>query len=293
MFLLRSWWARFTVLVILAGALLIPRTSLQRGSVWAVALAAVAATGIGLIRLSGRERADLRLVRQSGEIASPRDGQRIAVCGVIQAEAENLVSPVWKRPSVLYHFTVLHSESVSPGVGGGSKDVVDVAGYGAIPVHIEGPRLTVRLGGFPILYGFEDKYIDSPAARANVSESLRSMQFEELQKGEIEWVPLMDDMWDGRAPVIRNFRRGEGRPIEQCRFHEATVAPGDRVCAIGVWSAAQSALMAAADQELWLYRGSKETVQETLASSVGCGRVLGVLMIVGSVVAGVWVAGVL
>src|SRR5687767_12150029 len=83
MLLLRSWWVRFGIGAILAGALLLPRLPLTRGLVWSVVLSAVAATGAGMIRLSGRERADMKLVRQCDEEPVLRDGARIAVCGVI------------------------------------------------------------------------------------------------------------------------------------------------------------------------------------------------------------------
>ena len=258
------------------------------GIAWGAGLALVAAIGIGLIRVSRRERADMKLVEWSDRMTAPRDGARIAVCGVIEAEGETFESPVRRRPAVLYHYTVLHSESSR----GTTKDVVDAAGYGATPLRIAGSPLTVRLGGFPVLNGFEEKYITSSAARENAGEYLRIASFEEMRKGEIEWVPQMDDMWDGVSRVVRDFKRGSGRPIEQCRFHEGSVSPGDRVCAIGVWSARQNALVPAKGQELWLHRGTRETVHEALSSSVGCGRVLGILLVAASIAAALYLAGV-
>ena len=178
MFLLRSWWARFLIAALLAAVLLVPRLSVGRAAAWSAFLAAVAATGIGLIRLSGRERADMKLVDRSDGQTALRDGTRIAVCGVIEPAGELLESPVWKRPAVLYHFAVLHSEQSSPGVSDTLKDVVDFAGYGATPARVVGPTRSAGLGGFPVLYEFESKYIDADAARHNMRDYLRQARIQ-------------------------------------------------------------------------------------------------------------------
>ena len=70
------------------------------GIAWGVGLTLVAAIGIGLIRVSRRERADMKLVEWSDRMTAPRDGARIAVCGVIEAEGESFESPVRRRPAV-------------------------------------------------------------------------------------------------------------------------------------------------------------------------------------------------
>lgn len=290
MVLLRSWWARFAILAILSGVLLLPRMSQSRALLWSIGLAAVAATGIGMIRLSGRERSDMRLVEQSDRVVSPRDGERIAVCGVIEADGEPLQSPVRNNSSVLYHFSVFHLESSTTSEA--SDEVVDFAGFGATPARVTGPSFTARLGGFPTLYGFDEKFIDSPNARENAREYLRFATFEEMTKGTIEWIHIMDHMWDGRSEVVRDFRKGEARPIDQWKFNETSVAPGERVCVIGSWSAEKGALVAGGGLDLWLYRGTKDAVLEILSSSVGCGRLVGILMTAGSIATALFLAGV-
>ncbi len=288
MMLVRSWWARLVILAIVFAAIVVPKMSPARAAAWSIGLAAIGATGIGMIRLSGRERRDMKLVEQSDRVTSPRDGERVAICGTLEADGEPFASPVRGRPALLYLYTVLHYERFSPSSRAGRKDVVDYAGYGASPARIEGAKFSARLGGFPNLHDFGEKYILSSEARERVKEHLRFARFEEKRLGHIEWIEVMDDMWDGRERTARDFRQGSGRPLEDCVFHETSVPPGQKACAIGIWSAAEKALIATKEQGLWVYRGEKETVREVLATSVGCGRFLGMLMIVGSIGAAIF-----
>lgn len=243
----------------------------------------MALIGFGLLRLSRRERGDARLL--DAPVASPRDGQRIAVCGEIEPEGEPFQSPVRDKPAVLYHFKVYHLESRPS--SDARSEVVDFAGYGAMPFRVAG----VALSSFPILHEFDVTGIASDAARTRMKEHLRFARLEPMERGRIEWLSVPEPgMWDSRSRVVRTFTRGEGRPIEQCRFNETVVTPGEKVCAIGIWSSAQNALVAVKGQDLWLYRGTREHVRETLAVSVGCGRVLGVLLIAGAIAAAAYLA---
>ena len=285
--LIRSWSARFVILAAIAAAAFLPRLE-DRGSAifWSAGLAAVIATGIGLIRMSRRERADLQLLNRSDGLGTPIDGERVAFCGKIETEFEPVLSPVRKAPSVLYHYEVYHHASASPGAGGGTKTVIDFAGWGAAPFRIVRAGESIRLGSFPHFYGFDERRITSETARNNLSEYFRSATLVERAPGKIEWVHLEEDMWDGRSRIRKDFRQGEGRPIDKWWMNESAVTPGEPVCAIGVWSAQRGALVDAGDEkELWLYRGTKDQVRQTVQTSVGCGRVLGFILIAGSVVA--------
>ena len=290
MVLLRSWWLRFAIAFVLAASLLVPRLTTGRAVGWSLCLAFLAATGIGLIRLSRRELADMKLVQRSDEVTSPRDGERVAVCGVIETDEEPLPSPVRRRPSVLYHYSIVHSEPGGP-TSDVRKDITDFAGYGAVPSSVRGPRFSARLGDFPTLHDFGTTAIQTEAAPDNVREWIRWARFEPSPRGTIEWVHVGEDLWDGRSRLVRDFRLTGGHPVDRCRFNETSVSPGDRVCAVGFWSAERNALVAGKGQPLWLYRGTKETVREVLSSSVGCGRFLGMAMIAGAVAGALYLAG--
>ena len=203
------------------------------------------------------------------------------MCGEIEPEGEPFDSPVRNKAAVLYHFSVYHMES-RPNSNARSE-VVDFAGYGAMPFRVGG----VSLGSFPTLYDFDVRGIDRDDSRERMKDFLRFARLEGKERGKIEWIQIPEpDMWDGRSRVTRTFTRGESRPVEQWRFNETVVAPGDKACAIGVWSASRNALM-----DPWLYRGTRETVKEILGTSVGCGRVLGFLLIVGAIALAAYFAG--
>lgn len=239
--------------------------------------AAAAVIGVALLRLSRRERGDMRLLDAASP--SPRDGERIAVCGVVEPEGEPLTSPVRNKAAVLYHFAVYHMERRRRSL----IEVLDFAGYGAMPFRVSG----VRLASFPTLHEFDVKGIHSEEARERMTEYLR---FGRLEQGEGSRNASLSvpepDMWDGRSRVTRTFKHDAGRPMDQCRFHETVVPPGEKVCAIGVWSASQNALT-----DPWLYRGTREHVRETLSVSVGCGRVIGVLLLLGAIALAAYFAG--
>lgn len=247
----------------------------------------VALAGFGLLRVSRRERAYIKLIDRP--VTSPRDGQRVAVCGTLEAGGEPLQSPVRHYPCVLYHYTVLHYERWQTGTKS-RKEVVDYAGYGATPCHVEGPHFRASLGAFPRLHDFGEKYFSSDASRSNMKEYLAFTKFAEMKRGEIEWLDVSDDLWAGGATVTRDFRSGSSRPIEECQFHETAVRPGERVCAIGIWSSERNALVATKEQALWVYRGRPETVREVLSSSVGCGSFLGFLMLTGGIAGIIYLA---
>ena len=241
-------------------------------------VAGLFAIGVALLRLSRRERRDARLLDHP--VPSPRDGQRIAVCGTIEPEGEPLTSPVRDKPAVLYHFSVYHLESRRDA---GIADVVDFAGYGAMPFRVAG----VAIASFPILHDFDVKGIDSDEVRSRMKDFIRFAPLEHKERGKIEWLSVPEPgMWDGHSRVTRAFTRGESRPVETWRFNETVVSPDEKVCAIGVWSKSENALT-----EPWLYRGTKETVRETLATSVGCGRVVGVLLIAGAIALAAYLVG--
>ena len=289
--LLGSWWLRLAVFAVLCASLLVTRMPRGRAVAWSLACAFGAATGIGMLRLSGRERADMKLIRRSSWNDAPGDGERVAFCGIIEADDEPMESPVRKRPCVLYHFAVLHLGRWSVSVGGGTKEVTDFAGYGVTPCRVIGTSGSVRLGGFPTLYGFEEKSISSDSARQNVREFLRGLRFEELARGDIEWVPIGEELWDGRTKTVRNFRAPGADLHDRAIFNEASVGESDRVCVVGRWSERERAVVTSKDQELWLYRGDPETVREILSSSVGCGRFLGLVLILASVGTALYVGG--
>jgi hypothetical protein len=289
--LLGSWWLRFAVFAVLCALLLVPRMPVGNAVAWSLACAFGVATGIGMLRLSGREHADMKRIQRSSWNDAPRDGERVAFCGIIEADDEPIESPVRKRPCVLYHFAVLHRERWSVSVGGGTKEVTDFAGYGATPCRVIGTSGSVRLHGFPTLHGFEERSISSVSARENVREFLRGLRFEERKRGEVEWIYFGEDLWDGRTKTERNFRAPGASLHERAIFSEASVGESDRVCVVGKWSESEKAVVAANDQELWLYRGEPETVRETLSSSVGCGRFVGIALMLAGAGTALYVGG--
>lgn len=271
--MLQSWWLRFGLFTLAFAALLVTALPKGRAILWALGLAAAASTAIGILRFSALAVRHRRLVLKPGSL---EDGRVAAVCGVLEPLGEPLRTPVLGRPAVVYHYSAWHY--VSSISKSSPNERVDYAGYGATPAVIRG----TRLGAFPTLEGIGEKNLESDAAR----QFLRAARFDELPKGEmIEYVWVIENMWDGRERVAKNFRRGDGHDLDQCRFNEHSIAPGTEVCAVGIWSAAHEALISGKDQDLTLYEGAPEKVAETLSGSTGCGVFGGVLVLAAVAVA--------
>ena len=250
---------------------------------------AVIAAGIGaaLLIYSVVARRDLQLLKRAGHVSSPREGQRIAVCGKLEIVGEPLLSPIRQRESAFYYWNAYHLE---PSVTSDSPDPkVDYAGYGAVPAAIRGPNFTAPLGVFPHVENVPERDIDTPLALANAREFVRFATFSALPQGEmIEYVPIIERMWDGKAPATRNFRRGAGHDLKSCKFSELSVAPGAEVCAVGIWSG--GVLIGTPRRGLMLHEGSPETVRERFSSGAGCAMFFGIVLLAVSLASSVFLA---
>ena len=249
-----------------------------------ITAAVTAVIGVALILYSRVAHRDRRLVAHADRVTAPRNGQLVAVCGTLEVSGEPLRSPIRRRECALYYWNSSHQV---PSTGEGTVPHIDYAGYGATPCVIRGSNVTARLGAFPSIETVAESGIASAETRDNLREFLRFARFSDLPKGEMfEYVEVIKDAWDGRSPVVKNFRRGSGYDLDKSAFKELSLAPGAKVCAIGIWSG--GALVGTTHRGLVLYEGSAEVVAENLSSGAGCAIGCGTLLLAGAVCAALY-----
>jgi hypothetical protein len=265
-------------------AMLIPRRGAVAGALWAVPLGAAMAIAVRA-GLSPDTRRDMRLLQRAKGLTSMSDGDMVAVCGTVEARAETLRSPIHDEEVVVYLYQMHHRERTGRK---STRQFVDYAGFGIVPAAVRSTELTVKLGSFPLLHDF-GKLAIQHGATEHAARFVRSARFDPLPAGEmIEYVDLMDKPWDGRSRYTVNFRRMEGYDPARDVVWEQRVRAGTPVCAIGIWSESERALVGAKDKPLRLFEGSADEVRALLGQGVGAGRALALLLTVGCVALTAW-----
>lgn len=250
------------------------------GILLAIPISIALVYAVGFYRRATITQRNLHLVERAPNLVTPHDGEVVAVCGAIEPLGETLRSPVSDEISAAYHYKFdrvvisgpKSSLQWSPGGGRTSMHHVDYTGYAVVPVVVRGPGITAALASFPALHDFGEivhKIEDETRpSLENFKRYIASATFEHVIDVRVEMLDVNDMVWDGRRKFTKDFRRHEGIDPAVSNFLEQRVHPGTSVCAIGVWSEGQKALVRGEKQAVELYPGTPEQMRERFASDI-------------------------
>lgn len=190
------------------------------------------------------------------------DGAVITALGHIRAEGPTLNAPFSGKPAVLYSYDINH-------ISRGRHDATttqDFSGYALTSCAIDSPHGAIRLLGFPLLTGFDNNNFDTEEGRKNAAAYLESTQFTDMEgfhPGAI-FSEVKELLTDDDGQFRKDWKMTEDRDLSNKHLHEQIVAPGEQVCAIGVWSAAKRGLVPTGTNVTRLLRGDPQQVISTL-----------------------------
>lgn len=173
--------------------------------------------------------AEAGMIRRARAGDSPRDGEKIAAIGRLVPNGSPLVSPLTKSPAVAYKY-----EIQSPG----KRSSLLYSGFALTPSTIQGSQRGMKLLAYPEL-DVKARYMWRGEAVENFREYVRSTEFRDPQVGRLResvaemMAQFKDD--DGSIRIDQKMTRSEPN-LENARYTEWVVRPGDQVCVIGHYS---------------------------------------------------------
>jgi hypothetical protein len=190
---------------------------------------------IGYVAGLRARRAERRMIRQALVGGRPNDGEKIAVAGTIASPFDTLESPIGKQRCVAYEYKAIPAQA---------EEFAIVEGFALEPMVIDGPRGSIRILAVPEL-AFDDKTYTLLEHYQNFREYLERTQFREHQpidfKREYQNFKTMLADDDGR--IRYDIRRDANLDVNSLTLKEKVLMPGERVVAIGRYSAAKNALV--------------------------------------------------
>ena len=218
-------------------------------------------TAVMTARDAAKVSGDSTFAGYSGE--QLEDGATVTALGHIRAVGATLSAPFSGKPAVLYSYDINHFSRRKRG-----NDTIeeDFSGYALTPCAIDSPHGAIRLLGFPLLQGFENINFDTEEGRKNAAAYLEATQFTDMEgfhPGAI-YHELKDLLTDDEGQFRKDWKMTEDRDLSNKHLHEQIVAPGEQVCAIGIWSAAKHGLVPSGVNVIRLLRGDPQQVISTL-----------------------------
>ncbi len=193
--------------------------------------------GLGLlasIRKPVTERAAL-----AGCLAGrrPADGKRTGIAGTIEAAGELLRSPMTGTECLAYRYEI----DLTVGAGRSRHRTVYFDGVALVPSAISTPAGSFRLLAVPEFdFGRED--VDPKRALFHWSEHVKTAAFETPEAARKTLAKQWTDDDGSYRSEKRHPTNGEV-PLEECKYHEDLIRPGDRVYAVGLYSEARGGIV--------------------------------------------------
>ena len=198
------------------------------------------AVWLGLAYIAGirDKRREAKMIRKATSGERPADGERIAAVGTIMAAGgEELESPFSKTRCVAYEYKILDHR----GKGVSTR----YSGFALAPAMIQSSRGSIRILAFADLDFPSEQVVDEQAHR-NAEAYLSSLPAESTRPGGIG--AAIEEFKKLAADDDGNIRSDIGDApssfdIHQMTLSEKVLKPGDRVCAIGLYSAQRGGLV--------------------------------------------------
>jgi hypothetical protein len=225
------------------------------------------ALGIGGLRKARLERRDANIVaRPEGP---PRDGERVAIAGTLEATGELLRAPLSGRECVAYDYSISHVPKPPAFIGrpknqnSQPSEVISRSGMAMAPSVIRSGVREVRLLAFP---GFErlaaSKLDDGTIERARGYIAATPFKEQSILSAPGQVAKVLED----RSGSLRvDWKMSSHEELEDSRFSERTVPAGAKACVVGLYSEKENAIVPQADTGgVRLIRGSREEALEFL-----------------------------
>ncbi|MGZ5571820.1 MAG: ankyrin repeat domain-containing protein [Usitatibacter sp.] len=219
------------------------------------------ALGIGSLLKARLERRDAAIVaRPEGP---PRDGERVAIAGTIEATGEPLRAPLSGLDCVVYDYSISHVPKPPPLIGKAKNQssqpspVIDRSGMAMAPSIIRSGVREVRLLAFPGLEGFPGSTLgDGTIERARGYIAATKFKEQSVLNAVGQVTKVMED----RSGSLRvDWKMGSHTELENSAFEERLVPVGAKACVVGHYSAKENAIVPQADTGgVRLIRGSRE-----------------------------------
>ncbi len=246
----------------------------------AVVLAILFHIAIVAALTSWRRSRDARLLRNSLRGELPREGQRTAVAGTIEAVGELLSTPFGGVPCVLYSYEIYRMVSSSSSRGSSHREV-DFSGLAMTSTTIRSSNGRFALCGFPYLTGQARATGSEPGRISAAREYIAQTTFERTLAYAGELAALDRAMATTTRSIRLDSQIRDAGQLHLARFEEEYVVDGARVCALGNYSAAEGGLVPGgnAEDRIHLIAGDGPQVLETLAGGARYSRVLATVML--------------
>ena len=240
-------------------------------------------TGIFISGVFGLFRAyrDGRRLRgaSSNAVGTFKDGQMVAVAGVIRPLNAPLAAPFSGTPCVAYDYDIVHIAHRSTDNGTETYEAHDISGLALTPSIIDTPTGGVRLLSFAMLEEFPRQLQNSPSARDRARAYVANTLFKPMGVTKVfsAFNALSEALTDEDGAVRMDWRMNDGEiEYETSTIRERLVLPGQQVSAVGKYSTEKRGLIAEGMTSLIQLRpGDAETatrqMMRTAWSTFGAG----------------------
>jgi hypothetical protein len=219
------------------------------------------ALGIGGLRKARIDRRDAAIVaRPEGP---PRDGERVAIAGTLEATGEPLLAPLSRQPCLVYDYSISHipkhallSENRSDPTSRPSP-VIERSGLALAPLVIRSNLREVRLLAYPGLEGFSE----SDLGEGTIERARRYIAATRFEEQSILDAPgqVAKVVGDRTGSLRVDWKMSSHENLEDSSFSERLVPPGAKACVVGLYSAAENGIVPQANVGgVRLIRGTRE-----------------------------------
>lgn len=234
-----AWFALYLLVAVSIGAIVYRRIGMIEPAAAAGLFGGgIAWVGLGFLAGIRQKFADLRMIRRGLTGEQPVDGEKIAVIGrIMPSGAQPLLSPLTRTPAVAYKYEI---QSIR---GKSSRTLYE--GFALVPSAIQSPQGTIRILAYPELL-LSSRPLPGHQVADNAADYIRNTEFREPFRTGIRqsFKELMAAFKDDDGS-IRTDQKNTAGPLDLSNvwYTEQVISPGDRVCAIGRFSAQRGGLV--------------------------------------------------
>jgi hypothetical protein len=174
------------------------------------------------------------------------DGKRAAAIGRIEASGlATITAPFSGRDCLAYEYEVYEMITMKTGRSGSTTTKqLYCSGFGLIPSQIRTKQGEIRILGFPLIDEFPKDFTESTDQRARAETYMMKTTFHNMKQNFKSIFSQFDDLFLDADGAVR---KDLGEPVKIENKHHLTeivVPRGSDVCAIGVYSKRNNALIA-------------------------------------------------
>jgi hypothetical protein len=240
----------------------------------AAAAGVLAWIGVGLFRGAYRSWSEKKLLAAGLSGAPPADGRKAALFGQLEPLQDSLIAPFDGAPAVAYSYSV----GQVIGSGKSRRDLVHYRGVGLAPSRLMAASGSYQLLAVPDFEGPAEQLSHGamlPHAEKYVAATSFQPQKASFKELEARWADA-----DGVYRSDISYVGDEHPSLIPCTLTQRRVAPGEKVCLIGLYSAARGGIVPYPDwsERTRLIVGDAQNGARVLAGQVRTRLILAVLL---------------